>query len=72
MVRDTCREEKVSLVLVTHTPQVAEQFERVENLEDINRLTRGDKAEGGKSAAAGKLQAEVPKAEGRKQKAESP
>src|SRR5215475_13370813 len=38
LVRDTCHEEKVSLVLVTHTPQVAQQFERVENLEEINRL----------------------------------
>src|SRR5262249_24516540 len=39
LIRDTCREEKVSLVLVTHTPQVAEQFERVENLEEINQLS---------------------------------
>ncbi|HTQ40523.1 MAG TPA: ABC transporter ATP-binding protein [Pirellulales bacterium] len=39
LIRDTCREENVTLVLVTHTPQVAEQFQRVENLEEINRLT---------------------------------
>jgi ABC-type lipoprotein export system ATPase subunit len=38
LIRDTCREENVALVLVTHTPQVAEQFQRVENLEDINQL----------------------------------
>jgi putative ABC transport system ATP-binding protein len=61
LIRETCREEKVSLMLVTHTPQVAEQFERVENLEEINRLTREDKAGSGRPAAAGKLQAEVPR-----------
>ena len=33
LVRDTCREENVSLLLVTHTPEVAEQFDRVEHLE---------------------------------------
>jgi putative ABC transport system ATP-binding protein len=39
LIRDTCREENVALVLVTHTPQVAEQFQRVENLEQVNQLT---------------------------------
>jgi len=39
LIRDTCREENVALVLVTHTPEVAKQFERVENLENINQLT---------------------------------
>lgn len=38
LIRETCREESVALVLVTHTPQVAEQFKRVENLEEINRV----------------------------------
>jgi ABC-type lipoprotein export system ATPase subunit len=38
LIRETCREENVALVLVTHTPQVAEQFTRVENLEEINRV----------------------------------
>jgi putative ABC transport system ATP-binding protein len=37
LVRETSREENVALVLVTHTPQVAEQFERVEQLEQLNR-----------------------------------
>jgi putative ABC transport system ATP-binding protein len=37
LVRDTCREENVSLVLVTHTGEVADQFGRVERLEDFNR-----------------------------------
>jgi ABC-type lipoprotein export system ATPase subunit len=37
LVRSTCREENVALVLVTHTPEVAQQFERVVQLHDINR-----------------------------------
>ncbi len=36
LIQDTCREESVTLVLVTHTPEVAEQFDRVEQLEEIN------------------------------------
>ena len=40
LIRETSREENVALILVTHTPEVAAQFERVENLENINRLTR--------------------------------
>ncbi len=38
LLRETCGEEKVALVLVTHSPEVAEQFERVEQLEEINRV----------------------------------
>jgi putative ABC transport system ATP-binding protein len=37
LVRQTCEEEKVALVLVTHAPEVAEQFPRVDKLEEINR-----------------------------------
>ena len=37
LVRETSREENVALVLVTHTPEVAGQFDRVDNLEEINR-----------------------------------
>jgi ABC-type lipoprotein export system ATPase subunit len=36
LVRQTCREENVTLLLVTHTPEVAEQFSRVDRLEDFN------------------------------------
>ena len=36
LVRETCREESVSLLLVTHSTQVAEQFDRVDQLEQIN------------------------------------
>jgi len=37
LLRDTCREENVSLLMVTHSPEVAGQFERVDKLEEINR-----------------------------------
>jgi ABC-type lipoprotein export system ATPase subunit len=37
LIRRTCREDGVTLIVVTHSPQVAEQFERVERLESINR-----------------------------------
>jgi putative ABC transport system ATP-binding protein len=37
LIRGTCQEEGVALVLVTHAPEVAEQFDRVEYLEKINR-----------------------------------
>ena len=37
LLRETCREENVALILVTHTPEVAGQFDRVEHLEQINR-----------------------------------
>jgi putative ABC transport system ATP-binding protein len=44
LIRETCREENVALVLVTHTPEVAGQFNRVENLENINLVTAGPKS----------------------------
>jgi putative ABC transport system ATP-binding protein len=37
LIRQTCAEEKVTLVLVTHTPEVAGRFERVERLEEFNQ-----------------------------------
>lgn len=37
LIRETCQEENVSLVLVTHTPEVSEQFERVERLDQFNQ-----------------------------------
>ncbi|WP_153555986.1 ABC transporter ATP-binding protein [Roseimaritima sediminicola] len=36
LIRETCRDEQVALLLVTHTMDVADQFDRVENLADIN------------------------------------
>jgi putative ABC transport system ATP-binding protein len=37
LLRDTCREEHVALLIVTHTGEVADQFGRVDRLEDFNR-----------------------------------
>ena len=37
LIRDSCRENNVSLLLVTHAPEVASQFDRVEKLADFNR-----------------------------------
>ncbi len=36
LLRDSCRESQVSLLLVTHAPEVAGQFDRVEKLADFN------------------------------------
>jgi ABC-type lipoprotein export system ATPase subunit len=38
LIRQTCTEEQISLILVTHTPDVASQFTRVERLEAINQV----------------------------------
>ena len=37
LIRDTCSEHNISLLLVTHAPEVANQFTRVEKLMDFNR-----------------------------------
>ena len=36
LLRATCREEDVSLLIVTHSPEVADQFDRVDHLEQLN------------------------------------
>jgi len=38
LIRATCAEESVALFLVTHAPEVAAQFDRVEHLEGFNRV----------------------------------
>lgn len=37
LIRETCREEKIALILVTHSMEVADQFPRVDRLEHVNR-----------------------------------
>ncbi len=37
LLQATCREEDVALVLVTHSTEVAGQFDRVDHLEEFNR-----------------------------------
>jgi putative ABC transport system ATP-binding protein len=38
LLREVCRTENVAMLLVTHAPEVSDQFERVEQLEEINRV----------------------------------
>ena len=38
LIRDTCRDEGVALLMVTHSMEVAEQFDRVDRLDEINRV----------------------------------
>jgi putative ABC transport system ATP-binding protein len=38
LIRDSCRNENVALLLVTHADEVARQFERVEQLEQFNQV----------------------------------
>ena len=51
LICDTCREEKVSLILVTHAAEVASQFQRVERLEEINQVGKQTVADGPSSQA---------------------
>ena len=37
LIRETCEENKISLLLVTHSPTIAAQFSRVEKLSDFNK-----------------------------------
>ena len=41
LIRETSREERISLLMVTHAREVAQQFGRVERLEEINRVIAG-------------------------------
>ncbi len=36
LIRNNCKQDNIALLIVTHTPEVAQQFERVVNLEKIN------------------------------------
>lgn len=38
LIRESCRDENISLLMVTHATEVADQFDRVERLEEINRV----------------------------------
>jgi putative ABC transport system ATP-binding protein len=41
LLREACRAENVAMLLVTHSPEVSGQFERVEHLEELNRVMAG-------------------------------
>jgi ABC-type lipoprotein export system ATPase subunit len=38
LIRQTCRQEGVSLLMVTHDMEIASKFDRVEKLDEINRV----------------------------------
>jgi putative ABC transport system ATP-binding protein len=40
LLREVCRAENVAMLLVTHSDEVAGQFERVEHLENLNRVLK--------------------------------
>jgi ABC-type lipoprotein export system ATPase subunit len=40
LLREVCRAENVAMLLVTHSDEVARQFERVEHLEALNRVMK--------------------------------
>ena len=40
LIRETCKEENIALIMVTHAMEVAKQFERVDRLEEINQVAR--------------------------------
>ncbi|MBI1246974.1 ATP-binding cassette domain-containing protein [bacterium] len=44
LIRETCQEEEISLVMVTHSMEVAEQFQRVDPLEKLNLVAQANKA----------------------------
>jgi putative ABC transport system ATP-binding protein len=44
LIRKSCDEEKIALMIVTHAMEVADQFDRVDRLDQLNRVvaeTRG-------------------------------
>ena len=41
ILRQACREEGVAMIMVTHSREVAEQFDRVDRLEEINHVAVG-------------------------------
>lgn len=44
LIRDRCSEENIALVIVTHSMEVAEQFDRVDRLDELNRVVSEAKA----------------------------
>lgn len=38
LIRETCREENIALIIVTHAMEVAKQFDRVDRLDELNQV----------------------------------
>lgn len=43
LIRSSCEQEKIALVIVTHAMEVANQFSRIDRLENINRVLQRTK-----------------------------
>ena len=46
LIRETCREEEVSLLTVTHDMQIASRFDRIEKLDEINQVDHSSASSG--------------------------
>ena len=44
LIRDACTEHNVALLMVTHAPEIAQQFDRVEKLHEFNKAVRQEAA----------------------------
>jgi putative ABC transport system ATP-binding protein len=51
LVRETAEEEQIALILVTHAMEVADQFDRIDHLEQINELANHDSSLDANSAS---------------------
>ena len=45
LIRETCEEEKIALLMVTHAMEVANQFKRIDRLDEINHVVARARAE---------------------------
>lgn len=50
LIRDRCREENVALLMVTHSMEVSNQFDRVDQLAELNRVVADARASAAGSA----------------------
>lgn len=51
LIRENCRKENIAILMVTHALEVANQFDRVVDLRDLNRVVKDARAAVGDSAA---------------------
>ncbi|MEM7785181.1 MAG: ABC transporter ATP-binding protein [Planctomycetota bacterium] len=52
LIRESCREENIAMLMVTHSMDVAQQFERVDRLEELNLVVSQAKQESKPEASA--------------------
>lgn len=47
LIRENCRQENIALLIVTHSLEVAQQFPRVDRLQELNRVVAAQRAKAG-------------------------